>query len=68
MEECFPEVVTGERRSQTCEGRFCWSRHRREDVLLKQACGGTVMRDSFCVGLPYFVQLRSSHQDSLDLG
>jgi hypothetical protein len=37
VKECFPEVDTGERLRQTHEGRFCWSRHGREDVLLKQA-------------------------------
>lgn len=26
---------------QTGEGMFCWSRHRRKDVLLKQACERT---------------------------
>ena len=37
MKECFPEVDTGKRLRQTREGTFHWSRHRREDVLLKQA-------------------------------
>jgi hypothetical protein len=41
MKECFPEVDTGERLRQTCEGTFGWSRHRRQDVLLKQACERT---------------------------
>jgi hypothetical protein len=35
--ERFPDVDTGERLKQTCEGMFLWSRHRREGVLLKQA-------------------------------
>ena len=41
VKKCFPEVDTGERLRQTHEGMFCWSRHRRKDVLLKQACGRT---------------------------
>jgi len=39
--ESFPEVDTGERLGQTREGAFSWSRHRRKDVLLKQACERT---------------------------
>ena len=31
---------------QTGEGTFCWSRHKWKDVLLKQACGRHMMRDS----------------------
>jgi hypothetical protein len=37
MKECFLEVDTGERRRQTCEGGLGSSRHRREDILRKQA-------------------------------
>jgi hypothetical protein len=37
VKECFPEVDTGERIRQTHEGTFHWSRHRRENALLKQA-------------------------------
>jgi hypothetical protein len=37
MKECLAEVDTGERLRQTHEGRFHWSRHSREDILLKQA-------------------------------
>ena len=33
LKECFPEVVA---HRQICEGTFHWSRHRREDILLKQ--------------------------------
>jgi len=32
---------TGERLRHTLEGTFHWSRHRREDVLLNQACERT---------------------------
>jgi hypothetical protein len=38
MKECFPEVDTGERLRQTPEGMFHWSRHGREDALLKHVC------------------------------
>ena len=41
MKECFPEVDTGERLRQTPEGTFHCGRHRRENVLLKQAREGT---------------------------
>ena len=46
MKEYFPEEDTGEKLRQTHEGTFHWRRHRREDVLLKQARERHVMKDS----------------------
>jgi hypothetical protein len=37
VQGCLAEADTGERLRQTLEGTFCWSSHRRERVLLKQA-------------------------------
>jgi hypothetical protein len=37
VKECFPEVDTSERLKQTPEGTFHRGRHRRKNVLLKQA-------------------------------
>ena len=36
VKECFPEVDTDERLRQTRERTFHRSRHRRENVVLKQ--------------------------------
>ena len=36
VKECFPAVYTGKGLRQSREWTFLWSRHRREDVLLKQ--------------------------------
>lgn len=47
MKECFPEVNTGERLRQTHEGTFGGSRHRRKDVLIKQACERTCDKGFF---------------------
>jgi hypothetical protein len=41
LKQSFPEVDTDERIRQTGEGTFSRSRHRRKDVLLKQACERT---------------------------
>lgn len=38
VKECYPEVGTSERLWQTHEGMFHLSRHRGDDVLLKQTC------------------------------
>ena len=47
MTEYFPELDTGKRLRQTHEGMLHSSRHRREDVLLKQARKRTCDEGSF---------------------
>ena len=41
MKECLAKVGASERPRQPQEGMFHCSRHRRKDVLLKQACERT---------------------------
>ena len=38
MKVHLAEVDTGERLMQTCEGSFQQSIHKKEDVLIRQAC------------------------------
>ena len=46
MKECLAKVGASERPRQPQEGMFHCSRHRRKDVLLKQACERTRDEDS----------------------
>jgi hypothetical protein len=57
MKEWFPEVGTGVRLRQTHEGTFHWNRHRREDVLLKQAHESTHDAGVFANDMQVLVRL-----------
>jgi hypothetical protein len=57
MKECFPEVDIGERLRQAHEGTFHLSRHRREDVLLKQTGESTCDKEFFANSMHVLVCL-----------
>jgi hypothetical protein len=54
VKECFPEVEVSERLRQTHEGMV---RHMRRDVLIKQACEGHMMKDSWLTTCMYWSAL-----------
>jgi hypothetical protein len=66
VKECFPEVGTGERLRQIHEGMFSWSRHRRKDVLLKQARERTHGEGFFINHMLVLVHLTLCSQDFIE--
>jgi hypothetical protein len=60
MKECLVKVNTGVRLRPTHETMFHFSRHRSQDVLLKQACERTADERFFANDLHVSVYLTRS--------